>query len=196
MESTKLRQVRQGCVFSSSVWSRGGLGSLRGVEEVSFFKLSQKKTHIYFATWLFYFLFLFFNGQMFKIRALLLFTFGFLVCSVKSDSASGCCASWYGMDAKPCTDCTNTFNDANNFICRNSIEPGLVESTSGKDCISFTVSESECSAVGLMYISASSNNGMGCPANTSDTTSASSSGITLNGLLGLLSASVVALVLV
>ena len=161
------------------------------MEEVSFFKLSQKKTHIYFATWLFYFLFLFFNGQMFKIRALLLFTFGFLVCSVKSDSASGCCVNWYGVDARPCTDCTT-----NNFICRNSIQPGLVESTSGKDCISFTVSESECSAVGLMYISASSNNGMGCPANTSDTTSASSSGITLNGLLGLLSASVVALVLV
>ena len=174
--------------------SRGGLGSLRGVEEVSFFKLSQKKLTFILPPGFFIFYFCF-NGQMFKIRALLLFTFGFLVCSVKSDSASGCCASWYGMDAKPCTDCTNTFNDANNFICRNSIQPGLVESTSGKDCISFTVSESECSAVGLTYISASSNNGMGCPANTSDTTSASSSGITLNGLLGMLSASMVAFAL-
>jgi hypothetical protein len=37
---------------------------------------------------------------------------------------------------------------------------------------------------------------MGCPANTSDTTSASSSGITLNGLLSLLSATVVAFALV
>ena len=96
--------------------SRGGLGSLRGVEEVSFFKLSQKKLTFILPPGFFIFYFCF-NGQMFKIRALLLFTFGFLVCSVKSDSASGCCASWYGMDAKPCTDCTNTFNDANNFIC-------------------------------------------------------------------------------
>ena len=145
---------------------------------------------------------------MFKIRALLLFTFGFLVCSVKSDSASGCCASWYGMDAKPCTDCTNTFNDANNFICRNSISlfgPFLVqspsESTSETDCLSYTVSESDCSGTGLIYISASSNGGMGCPANTSDTNGMHADGMTSsviapNGILGLLSASVVAFALV
>ena len=167
MESTKLRQVRQGCVFSSSVWSRGGLGSLRGVEEVSFFKLSQKKTHIYFATWLFYFLFLFFNGQMFKIRALLLFTFGFLVCSVKSDSASGCCVNWYGA-TKDCSLCTPP------GICRASIGnsiSGPYTSTDGStDCISFTISEADCVSYGRIFMKPSDNSGFGCPANISDVT--------------------------
>ena len=167
MESAKLRQVRQGCVFSSSVWSRGGLGSLRGVEEVSFFKLSQKKTHIYFATWLFYFLFLFFNGQMFKIRALLLFTFGFLVCSVKSDSASGCCVNWYGA-TKDCSLCTPP------GICRASIGnsiSGPYTSTDGStDCISFTISEADCVSYGRIFMKPSDNSGFGCPANISDVT--------------------------
>ena len=152
--------------------------------------------------------FLFFNGQMFKIRALLLFTFGFLVCSVKSDSASGCCVSWYG-DAKPCTDCAGTYYDTNNYNCRNSIflfGHFLVQSPSETvpsetDCISYTVSESDCSGTGLSYISASSNGGMGCPANTSDTNGMHADGMTSsaiapNGILGLISASVVAFALV
>jgi|MDSW01.2.fsa_nt_gb hypothetical protein len=127
-----------------------------------------------------------------RAKLFVLFTFAsFLAGNVKSDSASGCCASWYGQDDKPCSDCTGTFVDANNFTCRNSIQAGLVESTSGKDCISFTVSESECSAVGLHYISASSNNGWGCPANTTDTDTTPSSALALDGLFGLIFASVV-----
>merc|ERR1711959_300155 len=98
------------------------------------------------------------------------------------------------------TDCAGTYYDTNNFNCRNSIQlfghllvqAPPTESTSGTDCISYTVSESDCSGTGLTYISASSNGGMGCPANTSDTTSASSSAIAPNGILGLISASVVA----
>merc|ERR1712072_1533291 len=145
---------------------------------------------------------------MFKIRALLLFTFGFLVCSVKSDSASGCCVSWYG-DAKPCTDCAGTYYDTNNFNCRNSIQlfghllvqAPPTEPTSETDCISYTVSESDCSGTGLSYISASSNGGMECPANTSDTNGMHADGMTSsaiapNGILGLISASVVAFALV
>jgi len=125
-------------------------------------------------------------------KLFVLFTFAsFLAGNVKSDSASGCCASWYGQDDKPCSDCTGTFFDENNFTCRNSIQAGLVESTSGKDCISFTVSESECSATRLHYISASSNNGMGCPANTTDTGTTPSSALALDGLFGLIFASVV-----
>jgi hypothetical protein len=57
------------------------------------------------------------------------------------------------------------------------------------------VSESDCTATGLIYISPSWMNGMGCPANTSDITTASSSAIEPNGLLCLISASLVAFVL-
>ena len=147
---------------------------------------------------------------MFKIRASLIFIFVFLVCNVKSDSASGCCVSWYGSEyAKPCSGCTGEYFDTNNFICRPSIHwsdgnvgEGLVESTSGStDCISFMVSESDCTATGLIYISASSNGGVGCPANTSDTNGMHADGMTSsaiapNGILGLISASVVAFALV
>ena len=41
---------------------------------------------------------------MFKVRAVFLFTFAFLVCNVKSDSASGCCSSWYGLEDQSCTE--------------------------------------------------------------------------------------------
>ena len=149
-----------------------------------------------------------FQRQMFKMRALLLFTFGFLVCSVKSDSASGCCVSWYG-DAKPCTDCAGTYYDTNNYNCRNSISlfghflvqhPSETAGASETDCISYTVSESDCSETGLTYISASSNGGMGCPANTSDTNGMHADGMTSstiapNGIFGLISAIVVAFAL-
>ena len=53
-----------------------------------------------------------------RAKLFVLFTFAsFLAGNVKSDSASGCCASWYGQDDKPCSDCTGTFLDANNFTC-------------------------------------------------------------------------------
>ena len=141
-----------------------------------------------------------------RAKLFVLFTFAsFLAGNVKSDSASGCCVSWYGSEyAKPCSGCTGGYFDTNNFICRPSIHwndgnvgEGLVESTSGStDCISFMVSESDCTATGLIYISPSWMNGMGCPANTSDITTASSSAIEPNGLLCLISASLVAFVLV
>ena len=147
---------------------------------------------------------------MFKIRALFycFLLLGSWFCSVKSDSASGCCVSWYGQDAKPCTDCAGTYYDTTNFNCRNSIQlfghflvQSPSESTSETDCISYTVSESDCSGAGLIYISASSNGGMGCPANTSDTNGMHADGMTSsaiapNGILGLISASVVAFALV
>ena len=137
---------------------------------------------------------------MFKVRAVFLFTFAFLVCNVKSDSASGCCSSWYGLEDQSCTDCPT------GFTCRYSIRfeiggVGLFEDTSRTDCISHTMSESDCSGAGLIYISASSNGGMGCPANTSDTNGMHADGMTSsaiapNGILGLISASVVAFALV
>ena len=138
---------------------------------------------------------------MFKVRAVFLFTFAFLVCNVKSDSASGCCSSWYGLEDQSCTDCPT------GFTCRDSIRfeiggVGLFEDTSRTDCISHTMSESDCSGTEVTYRSADEDFGIGCPANTSDSTgdslpvSTSSSAITPTGLLGLLSASLVAFMLV
>ena len=127
-----------------------------------------------------------------RAKLFVLFTFAsFLAGNVKSDSASGCCASWYGQDDKPCSDCTGTFLDANNFTCRNSIQPGLVESTSGKDCILFTVRNLSVLRSDYIHFSASSNNGWGCPANTTDTDTTPSSALALDGLFGLIFASVV-----
>ena len=135
---------------------------------------------------------------MFKVRAVFLFTFAFLVCNVKSDSASGCCKSWYNQD-QSCTECQS------GFTCRNSIlwdvnAGGLIEETSRTDCISYTMSESDCIAMlGVTYVAADDTLGIGCPANTSDSTllvSTSSSAVTPTGLLGLLSACLVAFMLV
>jgi hypothetical protein len=137
---------------------------------------------------------------MFKVRAVFLFTFAFLVCNVKSDSASGCCQSWYGHNDKSCTDDCPT-----GFTCRNSIrwdvnEGVLFEDTSRTDCISYTMSEYDCLVMpGVTYQAADDTFGVGCPANTSDSTflvSTSSSAITPTGLLGLLSACLVAFMLV
>jgi hypothetical protein len=138
---------------------------------------------------------------MFKVRAVFLLTFAFLVCNVKSDSASGCCASWYGLEDRSCDDCPT------DFTCRNNIKfeiggVGLFVDTSRTDCISYTMSEADCSGTEVNYRSADDDFGVGCPANTSDSTdqslpvTTSSSAITPTGLLGLLSASLVAFMLV
>ena len=139
---------------------------------------------------------------MFKVRAVFLLTFAFLVCNVKSDSASGCCASWYGLEGRSCDDCPTE----SGFTCRNNIKlefgVGLFEDTSRTDCISYTMSEADCSGTEVNYRSADDDFGVGCPANTSDSTdqslpvTTSSSAITPTGLLDLLSASLVAFMLV
>ena len=89
---------------------------------------------------------------------------------VSSDSASGCCAYWYGA-TNDCSLCTSS------GICRDSIGnsiSGPYTSTDGStDCISYTVSEADCETNGGTFLQPSDNNGFGCPANTSDFTMAS-----------------------
>ena len=71
-----------------------------------------------------------------------------LLC-VRSDSASGCCAYWYGA-TNDCSLCTSS------GICRDSIGnsiSGAYTSTGGStDCISFTVSEADCVSNGGIFL--------------------------------------------
>ena len=108
-------------------------------------------------------------------NVLFVYTFGCLIFTktllfVSSDSASGCCAYWYGA-TNDCSLCTSS------GICRDSIGnsiSGPYTSTDGStDCISYTVSEADCETNGGTFLQPSDNNGFGCPANTSDFTMAS-----------------------
>ena len=106
-------------------------------------------------------------------NVLFVYTFGCLIFTktllfVSSDSASGCCAYWYGA-TNDCSLCTSS-----QYSCRASIGnsiSGAYTSTGGStDCISFTVSEADCVSNGLIFMKPSDNSGFGCPANISDVT--------------------------
>ena len=91
---------------------------------------------------------------------------------VRAESASGCCAAFYGASScvgQTC-DCASCAALGDSYSCRDSIgatvQNGVmslnVATDGSKDCVSYTIDEAGCPS-DKTWIAASAYSGMGCP---------------------------------